>query len=355
MRKMPYTLIFIIILILVVFAGCKAFSHKTDDAEGTDPAVTEINASEESTTAPTDSTTLPAEPEKVTNAAGETVYTPEEVSSIYVELSSSAQAASEAATATNSGTTASPAGTTAAPTTNNNTKTTTAPATTKKTETTTKTGGNPTPPATTAPNTTAANNTNAKPKDEYDILRSGKFYLSGSMFSNNETNPVTLAVGDDLVYMQATMDNMTMGFLISDKKTYLLNPSQKTYCEFGSMMSGLLQQAGMMSEDEILEYIDDLGFKEMQDLSKADSKTTGTINNTNCDVYIFNKTDGTKTRVYMNGTHLAAFEIVNTNGVVDSATYITTLTDSIPMLPPADYTKQNIISFMTSAEEMMGD
>ena len=353
MRKMPYTLIFIFVLIVIVFAGCKSFSHKTgDDAESTDPAVVDTSLSEESTTAPAETTTLPAEPEKVTDAQGETVYTPEEVSSIYVELSSIAQAESEAATAStaNNGTTKAPAGTTATE------KTTAPPATTKKNETTTKAGGSATAPATTAPATTAPSTTApAKQKNEYDVLRSGKFYLSGSMYADQQTNPVTLAVGDNMVYMQATMDGMTMGFLVADKKTYLLNPDQKTYCEFGSMMSGLLQQAGMMSEDEIMEYIDGLGFKEMQDLDKADEKTTGTVNNKNCDLYIFNKSDGTKTRVYMDGTHLVAFEIANADGTVDSATYIDTLTETIPTLPPSDYTKQNIISFMTAAEEMMGD
>ncbi len=93
----------------------------------------------------------------------------------------------------------------------------------------------------------------------------------------------------------------------------------------------------------------------MEDLSQADSKTTGTIGSTNCDVYIFNKTDGTKTRVYMNGNKLMAFEMISKDGNVDSATYITTLSENVPKLPPADYTKQNVISFMSSMESVLGE
>ena len=110
-----------------------------------------------------------------------------------------------------------------------------------------------------------------------------------------------------------------------------------------------------MSEDEIKDFIESMGFSTMQDLDEADSVTTGTVGSTECDVYIFNKDDGTKTRVYLNDGHLKAFEVLGTDGAVASATYITTLTSEIPPLPPEDYTKQSAVSFIMSMEEMMGD
>jgi hypothetical protein len=335
MRKMPYTLIFLAILVILVFAGCKAFSHTPDDD-------TDLSSEESvtSTTVAEESATFPQNPEAETNAAGETVYTPEEASSIREALTSIAQS-SAAASETQSAANASSAAATTAPTTTAAPSTTAAPTTAA-------------PGTTAAPTTQTPSGTNTG-KTQYDILRSGKFYLDGSMYADGETNPITLAVGDDLVYMQATMDGATMGLLVADKKTYLLNPVQKTYCEFGSMMSSLLQQAGMMSEDEIMEFIDNMGFTKMEDLDKADVTTTGTIGSTACDVYIFNKSDGTKTRVYMNGDRLMALETVDASGVVDSATYITTLTDNVPTLPPKDYSKQNVISFISSMEDILGD
>lgn len=340
MRKMTFPLIFLAILAILVFAGCKAFSHTPDDDTdlSSEESVTSASIAEESAT-------FPLNPEAETNEAGSTVYTPEEASSIREALTSIAQS-SAAASESQSAANASSAAATTAPS-STAAPTTAAPTTTAAPSTTAA----QTPPQTT---TQAASGTRTG-KTEYDILRSGKFYLDGSMYADGETNPITLAVSDDLVYMQATMDGATMGLLVADKKTYLLNPVQKTYCEFGSMMSSLLQQAGMMSEDEIMEFIDNMGFTKMEDLSKADVVTTGTIGSVNCDVYIFNKSDGTKTRVYMNGDRLVALETVDAAGVVDSATYITTLTDNVPTLPPRDYSKQNVLSFISSMEEILGD
>ena len=332
MRKMPYAIIFIVLFAILVFAGCKALSG---DKNTTDPEETaEITTAEPTETNPLDPILNGIE--DLTNENGETLISSDDVSSLYEELSSlaneesasAAQAETTQPAAPTSEPASTPADTTAAPTPDETTTAAIAPET-----------------------TTAASPTS----NEYDILRSGHFYLDGSMYSEGKNNPVTLAISDDVVYMQATMDGMTMGLLRANKKTYMLNPPTKTYCEFGSVFSGVLQKAGLMSEEEIKDFIDSMGFSTMQDLDQADSVTTGTVGSTSCDVYIFNKDDGTKTRVYLNGDHLAAFEVVGTDGAVVSATYITTLTSEIPPLPPKDYTKQSAVSFIMSMEEMMGD
>ena len=343
MRKMPYAIIFIVLLAILVFAGCRSLSldrttDPSEDASVSDPDETAGTNVLES---------ILDGIENLTGEDGSTLFSGEDVSSMYEELSSSiaveeslsrAQAAESAAPSESA---AEPAG--------DNTETEPSSAQTPN-ESTTKA------PAESTTKTPAESTTSAKPtSNEYDILRSGSFYLDGTMYSEGENNPVTLAVSDDLVYMQATMDGMTMGLLVQDKKTYMLSPPTKTYCEFGSVFSSVLQKAGMMSEDEIKGFIDSMGFSTMQDLDEADSVTTGTIGSTACDVYIFNKDDGTKTRVYLNGDHLTAFEVVGADGAVVSATYITTLTSEIPQLPPNDYTKQSAINFIMSMEEMMDD
>lgn len=336
MRKMPYAIIFIVLFAILVFAGCKALSGDKNTTEPEETA--EITTEEPSETNPLDPILNGIE--GLTGEGGETLFSSDEVSSLYEELSLSLAAEeSEAAAHPETTQPAEPTSESAS-----------APA-----ETTTAA---PTPDETTtasaAPETTTA--ASASPtSNEYDILRSGHFYLDGSMYSEGKNNPVTLAISDDVVYMQATMDGMTMGLLRANKKTYMLNPPTKTYCEFGSVFSGVLQKAGLMSEEEIKDFIDSMGFSTMQDLDEADSVTTGTIGSTACDVYIFNKDDGTKTRVYLNGEHLTAFEVVGADGAVVSATYITTLTSEIPQLPPNDYTKQSAINFIMSMEEMMDD
>lgn len=367
MRKMPYAIIFIIILAILVFAGCKAFSGNST----TDPA------EEASTSDPAGESesgdvleTILSGIENLTDDQGQTLFSGDDISSLYEDLSSSIAAeesasaaeseASSLSAATDSSTEV-PAGEPTSEGVQQTEAPTEAPAeTTAETpaDSTTEAPAESTTQATaeSTTETPAESTTAAVPTaNEYDILRSGSFYMDGTMYSDGENNPVTLAVSDDLVYMQATMDGMTMGLLVQDKKTYLLNPPTKTYCEFGSVLSGVLKKAGMMSEDEIKEFIDSMGFSTMEDLDQADSVTTGTIGSTTCDVYIFNKDDGTKTRVYLNGEHLLAFEVVDENGTVTSATYINTLTADIPKLPPEDYEKQNALNFIMSMEDMMDE
>ncbi len=336
MRKMPYAVIFIVIIAILVFAGCKALSGDKTTDPSEDGSSSGGVPGAVSTTDPLGHVLDGIE--DLTGEDGSTLFSEDEISSLHNELSSQLEeeSRSEAAAATTQTPDVSePAGDDA----------TEAP------------GADDT--AVSTENTTSApveNTTAAKPtSNEYDILRSGSFYMDGTMYSEGQNNPVTLAVNDDLVYMQATMDGMTMGLLVQDKKTYLLNPPTKTYCEFGSVLSGVLKKAGMMSEDEIKEFIDSMGFSTMEDLADADSVTTGTIGSTACDVYVFSKDDGSKTRVYLAGEHLMAFEKVDADGTVNSATYINTLTSEIPKLPPKDYTKQNALSFVMSMEEMMGD
>ena len=331
---MPYAIIFIVILAILVFAGCKALSGDKTTDPGEDASVTEAAPGAVSTTDPLDQ--ILGGIENLTGEDGSTLFSDDDISSLHDELSSQLEeeSRSEAAAATR---------------TPDESESADEPAGDNGTET-------QTPDETTSAAAPAETTTAAKPtSNEYDILRSGSFYMDGTMYADGENNPVTLAVNDDLVYMQATMDGMTMGLLVQDKKTYLLNPPTKTYCEFGSVLSGVLKKAGMMSEDEIKEFIDSMGFSTMENLDNADSVTTGTIGSTPCDVYIFNKDDGGKTRVYLNDGHLMAFEKVDADGTVSSATYINTLTAEIPKLPPEDYTKQNALSFVMSMEEMMGD
>lgn len=318
MKKMHYAIIFVIIVAVLVFAGCKTMIDQPSESENTQDSISE-----------TDEIPSGEIPESPTDEEGNTLFSEEEMSSMQDEYSSIVdELSSNTSGEDQNSQEPSSSGT---PSTDAPTETTSKPAE----ESTSK-----------EPSQTA---------NEYDILRSSHFYLDGKMYADGESNPITLAVSDNLVYMQATVDGATMGFLISGGNTYLLNPANKTYCEFGSIMSGILSQAGMMSQEEIMEYINEMGFSSMDDLADADETNSATFNGTPCKVYIFNKSDGTKTRVFMDGSHLLAFEMLGANDVVDSATYINTITADIPALPPADYSKQNIISFIASLESIFGD
>ena len=337
MKKMWYTIVFILVLALLVFAGCKAFKLGGDDTDETDePTVSDVSED--------GSTTLPADPENATDAEGNPLYTPEEIASIRAaleasekeeqqgELDSSASepAASESDSSESNTDESSSAQQPADGTTEGTTEGTTA-----------KEEPSSAPPA----------NVSCK---EYDALRSGKFYLEGSMQSEGVNNPITLAKGDNVGYMQATMDGVSMGILVKDGDTYLLNTQNKTYCEIGSVMGSILEQAGLPGEEELTSMINEMGFSSMKDLSEADSISKGTLGSTSCSIYTFNKEDGSKTRVYVKGDRLLALEILAANGKVDTATYFTKITSTIPQLPPSDYSKENLLTFITNIESQLG-
>ena len=347
MKKMPYAIIFLVLLALLVFAGCKSFSSGGDDSSsdesagsaasqedtektdaasetesetpsGSEPVTEEPSADAVTTEAPV------TDPDEVTDANGVTVYTPEEASSIREAVKTTETTVPP----DNSSATAKPEPT--------------SPSTT---------GANTQPSTTKAPEPT----TGAVPQNtKFDLLRSGRFYLAGSMISEGESNPIVLALDDNLVYMQATSDELSMGFLIMDKKTYLLNPTDKTYCKLNATVAALMQEAGMMSESEIRSMISNFGFSSLKPLDQADAVSAGTLGSKNCTVYTFNnESDGGKKRVYMDGAELLAIENIAADGTMDSAIYITTLTDKIPTLPPADYKSKNLISFISDISSLM--
>lgn len=296
MKKMPFAFIFIVIFSLLVFAGCKVLVKTPSDNPGTeDPSYSENYSADEN----------------FTDEDGETLFSDNETSSSENEPGSTSGAGSTSPSDKNEGTT-----------------------------------GNQTEESNTAGAGVSVN--------EYDVLRSGQFYMEGSLYADGELGPMAIAVGDGLVYMQTSMDGLAMGFLISGGNTYLLNSSDKTYCEFGSLLSGVLAQAGMMTQEEIMGLMSEMGFSTMDDLSEADEVNNATLNGEACTVYIFNRPDKTKTRVFMDGDHLLAFEVVNSRDIVESATYINKITADIPALPPSDYTRQNIIAFLTSMESVLG-
>ena len=322
MKKMTlFAIVFILILSVLVFVGCKRMSPGGEDS--TDEPI-------EVTDEPVGGTTEPVAP------------VPTDVPTATGETSSGETATGETASAlptndeTASGETA-----TAAPV-----------------EPTSENAGpaNPAEPTTTPGVTTPPAPPVPAGKTEYDVMRSGTFFLRGTMNDGRESTPLALAVkaDDGTMYMESTMDNATMGFLITSKKILLLNIQSKTYCEMGDVLQSILKEAGMPTQEEMQAKIKEMGFTEMPPLTEASSVADGAVNGTPCKIYTFNKEDGGATKVYLNGAKLLCFERTLKDGKLDSATYVTSISGTVPELPPADYEKQNVLSFMTSMESLIG-
>ena len=172
---------------------------------------------------------------------------------------------------------------------------------------------------------------------QYDILRSGTFYLEGSMSDGGAFLPLKLGVSSSLVYLESTVDGVTLGYLASGKNIYVLNPAKKNYCKVSGLTASLLGGEELMSEAELRSYIDELGISSMKNLSQANDVQDAMLNSTPCTAYTFNNANGTKTRVFISGSRLLGFDLINAAGQLDTRILIDSITATVPTLPPKDY------------------
>lgn len=342
MRKMGYTILFLVVLIALVFAGCVRFAKDLPGNTGASEGQSETDPDYSA-----EASEMEAMLAAVTDEAGVTVYTPEQVS-VIVQQEIEAESQAAATAAGTPATTAAPVDTPAAqPSAAASTPGTTA----KNDGSAAPTAAAPTTaapaPATTAGQTPVTQTPAPTGVNEYDILRSGKFYAVGTMTDSQGTNPMEIALTDNSIFMAANMEGVQMALLQSNKKIYMIYPAKKIYMEVNAAVQAMVG----MNADEMLN-VEELGFSEMAPLTQADTVADGELNGTKCKIYTFNKESGSRTVIYMNGNKLLALETVSGNS--RSVNYFTTVSATVPAdksAPPADYTKVGIFKFMTE----MGD
>ena len=333
MKKMFLSVIFIIVLALLVLAGCINFSTNVSGTEEPSDNLSSEPGSYEPLTYPGTYEPLTYEPSTVyvpaTDEAGEEV-TDEEGSQVYITVTEAPvtiprddPAYSEYASENNI-----PG---ELPTGSGNESPTDA----NGSEHTTNAQGQT--PAVTG-------------KNEFDIFRSGTFYIKGSMRDAEGENPLEMAITPNSIYMLTKFENVDMAILVSNGNTYLVYPGGKAYLE---MSATVLKLMGL-DTDELISS-DDLGFSDLEPLSQATRTSQATLKGKNCTVYEFEKSDGTVSKVYMNGNSLMGLETVE-NGTVLSATYIDSITDAVPadkINPSSSYSKKSVFEFMGMLSDIM--
>ena len=363
MKKMTFGIIFIIVVGLLVFAGCVSFTKSeinSDDligemaldeyetliASALDVPVTNAAGESETDAAGEVLTTSVLVEEMnvpVTNASGEAVTNAsgeQQTTKVYVDKDSGkivSNAVGEAQTTQ----------------VYKDKKTGEIVITTAKAETSSSKGGSQA--TTLAPNelnTTQpaqAQNTNA---NEFDYLKEGRFYIQGTMTdSSGQSLPLEMAVTPDSVYMLSNFEGAAMGMLINDGTTYMIYPAEKSYLELNSTV---LKAMGMSTDDLISSA--DLDYSQY-DLAKADATSTESLNGTECTVYIYNNASGS-TRFFMNGNKLVRFATYDANGNPDTINDIGYISNQVPadkINPPADYKEYKGITGMFSFISLLGD
>lgn len=182
--------------------------------------------------------------------------------------------------------------------------------------------------------------------NEYDILRSGTFYCTGSMKDEYETNPLEMAITANSIYMRTEMEGVEMALLQKDGKIYMIYPEKKIYLEVSKTLQNLMGiDDGMLSAD-------DLGFADMKPLDTADTVADGELGGVPCKIYTFIQDSGSRSVIYMDGNRLLAFETVDASGS-RVTTYITSITADVPADKrdlPAGYKKVGLLKFMNALE-----
>ncbi len=195
----------------------------------------------------------------------------------------------------------------------------------------------------------------ATKKTEFDYLKSGNFYLQGTMTdSSGQQLPLEMAVTQKSVYMLSTFEGAAMGMLISNGTPYMIYPAEKSYLELNATV---LKAMGMSVSD--LVSAEDLDYSQF-DLSKADAVRPAKVNGVSCREYIFYNDDPStgSTRFYLNGNKLVRFAAYDGFGRPDTINDIGYITDNVPadkINPPADYKEYKGITGMFSFISLLGD
>ncbi len=195
----------------------------------------------------------------------------------------------------------------------------------------------------------------APASSEYDILKSGNFYMTGSMIDSSGTKaPMEIAITDGSIYMLSDFSGTPMGMLIKDKCVYMVYPEKKAYLE---LSDSIMNMAGL-DIDELLDS-DTINFASYGNLGEAASVTQEACNGRNCTVYHFNVSTG-ESRVYMDGTELVRLASYDGSGKFLTSTDIDAISGTVPAdksAPPASYKAYKgvtgMFSFMTLLEDVM--
>lgn len=195
---------------------------------------------------------------------------------------------------------------------------------------------------------------NAPQKSEYDILKSGSFYMTGSMVdSSGMSSPMEVAVTPNSVYMLADFEGEAMGMLVADDCVYMIYPAKKAYLE---LSDSIMSMAGLDIDDLI--STDQINFGSYGELSEADSVTEEAHNGKACQVYHFVTSEGGESRVFMNGTEIVRIASYDKNGKFLTSTDIENITGSVPAdksAPPKSYKAYKGITGMMSFMTLLGD
>lgn len=190
--------------------------------------------------------------------------------------------------------------------------------------------------------------------NEYDILRSGNFYITGAMVdSYGIDSPLEMAVTDNSIYMLSEFsDGVDIGMLVYDGKVYMIYPAKAAYLEVNDSIMSMM---GLSVEDMMGDSsVDFSSFGSLEDAFEVSEAVSGTVK---CTVYHIKEETG-EMRVYMNGDKLVRFASYSENGTFLSATDVDSISHKVPAdksAPPSDYKRYSGVTGMFTFMSFFSD
>lgn len=192
--------------------------------------------------------------------------------------------------------------------------------------------------------------------NEYDLIRSGKFYMNAEISSDGVNyEKAEMAFTDNTSYMLGDFDGVSMGMLITDEALYMMYHEKKSALK---MEEDLMSMAGM-SFDE-LKAESDPGFSDMPALKAMTKEENVSYKGKNCTVYSYVKGSIVQ-KIYMCGDSLVRMaEFDRYSNRLLSDTVIISMSAEIPescKTVPAEYKLYEgfagLFSFMSLLEDVM--
>lgn len=160
--------------------------------------------------------------------------------------------------------------------------------------------------------------------NEYDIFRSGTFYLTGEMTDNGTSYPLEVAKGNDLLYMLSEVNGQKIAMQLIGNDVYLIHIGKNAYFKMDKYTMELI---GLDPN----ELTSDVSMGDMPALSKANKVQEGLLDDKQpCRIYTFSTADGGCTQVYMNGDRFLGLDSYTAKWVRTESMRITSITKDLP-------------------------
>lgn len=190
------------------------------------------------------------------------------------------------------------------------------------------------------------------PNNEYDIYRSGSFYIKGSLFDGVSRQPMEIGMDGDVIYMTTEYKGAQIAGQLVGQDLYMIIPSEECFHKMDKTELEALE----MNERDLIP-IDPRNFRELPSLQDADSITEGICNGRPCILYSFDMPNGCRFVVAMDGDKLLYTENYTASGNFLDGMYFDSVSASMPerMKEPGAGNKRILMvtTFMTILQKFM--